>query len=96
MPKRLTSMKLALEALGLKQLDVYRIAEDNRLVDIVRVKDLTSEKVVTINLGTVRESLEVSEFVDRVVSELVRVGVKVDERKLSALKSKLSIGKRLS
>lgn len=94
-PKKLTSMKLALEALGLKQLDVYRVVENNKLVDIIRVKDSTSGKVVTVSLGTVRESLEVSEFVDRVVSELIKAGIKVDERKLSALKSKLSRSERL-
>ncbi|MEM1873153.1 MAG: hypothetical protein QXS85_00665 [Acidilobaceae archaeon] len=90
MARTLTSAKLVLEALGLRQLDVYRVVRDKRPVDLVRVMDVSSGRVALVDLGTLRESLSLSEYIDRVVSELARAGIRVDERKLAAVKAKLS------
>jgi hypothetical protein len=79
----LRKYKAVIESLGLRQLDVYRIKEGSREVDKIRVKDMTTGKVLTINLGTVREALSYSEFLKRVLDELQKNGISPSERIIS-------------
>jgi len=65
MAKLLTKYKLALEKLGLRQLDVYRFKNK----DIIRV--LTpSRKVTIIELPKKREEMNIDEFIEYVKKHL--------------------------
>lgn len=81
---RITSRyKFIVEALGLKQLDVYRVVERGREVDVLRLYDPSTRKVITINIGTLRESLDQKDFLDRILKSLEEAGVRVSEKRLS-------------
>ncbi len=71
-----------IEALGLKQLDVYRIRDNSsgKLKDIVRVSDPSSGRVVVVDLGTVRESLSYQEFLTKVLDGIKRAGIPLPDR----------------
>jgi len=58
--------KEALEKLGLKQLDVYRLKNK----DIVRVLRLSDNKVLLIELPKHREEMSVEEFINIVRSKI--------------------------
>jgi len=65
MAKLLTKYKLALEKLGLRQLDVYRFKDK----DVIRV--LTpSRKVTIIELPKRREEMNIDEFIEYVKKHL--------------------------
>ncbi len=80
----LKKYKMLIEMLGVKQVDVYRLEESEsggvRVKDVIRVFDPTTSKVITIDLGTVRESLSFGEFAERVLKTLKENGVRVSER----------------
>ena len=76
----LRKYKAIVESLGLRQLDVYRVREGSKEVDVLRVMETTTGKVITINLGATRESLSYTEFFKRVVDELKKNGISVNER----------------
>jgi len=65
MAKLLTKYKLALEKLGLKQLDVYRFKDK----DIIRALTPNRE-VVVIELPRKREEMSIDEFIDHVKKHL--------------------------
>ena len=67
MTRQLTKYKLALEKMGLKQLDVYRFKDK----DVLRV--LTPEgRVIMIELPRRREEMNLDEFIDYVKKHLKR------------------------
>jgi hypothetical protein len=71
-----------IEALGLRQLDVYRIRDNStgKLKDIVRVSDPSTGKVVVVDLGTVRESLSYQEFLSKVLDGVKNAGIPLPDR----------------
>lgn len=82
--------RMLVTALGLKELDVYRIQkEDKRVVDVLRVMDPATGKVALVDLEAPRESLSLDEFLDRLVKKLEEAGMPVSERILNRVKSKL-------
>lgn len=81
----LSRYRFIIEALGLKQLDVYRVREGGVEVDLLRLYDPSTRKVVIVNLGTVRESLDNKEFLERLLRSLEERGVKVSEKRLARL-----------
>jgi len=84
----LSKYRFMVEALGLKQLDVYRVKVGSKEVDILRVYDPSTRKIVTVNIGALRESLDQREFLDRLLKSLEEAGVKVSEKRLSRLQLK--------
>ena len=84
-----TKYKRVVEAIGLKQLDVYRVVRDGRVIDIVRIYDPASGRVAVIDLGTTRESLDLKDYLSRVVEELRRQGITVNERMLERVMARL-------
>jgi hypothetical protein len=81
----LSKYRFLVEALGLRQVDVYRVREGGREVDILRVYDPSTNKVVIVNLGALRESLDQREFLDRLLKGLSEAGVRVSEKRLSKI-----------
>lgn len=90
MAKLLTRYRLIVESLGLRQLDVYRVREGGRDVDVLRLLDPQTGKVVTVNLGTVRESLSFQEFMERILEPLGKAGVRISDKTLSTVKAKIA------
>ncbi len=88
--RHLNRYKMLLNALGVRELDVYRVTRGGRTVDVIRVYDEDSGRVVLVDLGAARESLSLGEFVDRVVELLGKSGVQVSERRIARVKSFLS------
>ncbi len=92
MPKILTLYKRAIEELGLRQLDVYRVvAEDEKTKarvekDIVRVFDPATNKVVLIDLGRIREALQPLEYIDAILEALKKNEIPFPERKANELR----------
>ena len=84
-----TRYRLIVEQLGLRQLDVYRVKERGVDVDILRLYDPATGKVVVVNLGTVRESLDYKSFLDRILRSLEEAGIRVSEKRLSRLLERL-------
>ncbi len=80
--------KVIVHSLGLKQVDVYRVRDDNVTKDIVRVVDPLSNKVAVVDLGTVREALSFTEFLERLLEGLKKAGVQVSERRVAAAREK--------
>jgi hypothetical protein len=77
----LSKYKRLAEALGVRVLDVYRVrGRDGRERDVVRVLDYASGKVVLVDLGGTRETLKFREYAERLVEELRKAGVSVNER----------------
>ncbi|GAB6148461.1 hypothetical protein [Stetteria hydrogenophila] len=70
------------EALGLRQLDVYRVRDQStgRLKDVIRLLDPASGKVAVIDLGTLRESLTYQEFLSKVLEGVEKAGITLPER----------------
>jgi hypothetical protein len=87
--KLYTKYKRLIEAVGLKQLDVYRVVRDGKTVDIVRLYDPASGKVAVVDLGTTRESLGLSEYLEKVVDALKKQGITVNERLLERVRRSL-------
>ena len=81
--------RMLVTALGLNELDVYRINREGRSVDIIRVYDPSSGRIALVDLGTTRESLSLDEFLDRLIAGLEKGGVKISERRINAVKTKL-------
>ncbi len=82
--------RMIVTALGLKELDVYRVkGKDGRIVDVLRIMDPGTGKVVLVDLETPRESLSLEEFLARLVKKLEDAGMPVSERILERVKSKL-------
>jgi len=90
--------KVLIHALGLKQVDVYRFNSKTRkgggegegggARDVLRIADPLSNKVALIDLGTVREALSYSEFLERVIEGLRKAGIAVSERRIAAAREK--------
>ncbi|MCE4603752.1 MAG: hypothetical protein F7B20_02155 [Aeropyrum sp.] len=87
----LNRYRMLVTALGLQQLDVYRVMESGRPVDVIRVRDPATDKVVLINLKTTRESLTEEEFIERILEELKSQGISISERILVRLRDKLGV-----
>jgi hypothetical protein len=85
--------RMIVTALGLRELDVYRVVKKeggaSRTVDIIRVFDPSTGKVALVDLGTVREALSFESFIEKLVGELEKAGIRVSERRLDLVKSKL-------
>ncbi|MCE4611395.1 MAG: hypothetical protein F7B17_05430 [Desulfurococcales archaeon] len=82
--------RMIVTALGLKELDVYRVkGKDGRIVDVLRIMDPGTGKVVLVDLEAPRESLSLEEFLARLVKKLEDAGMPVSERILERVKSKL-------
>ena len=73
------------EALGLRQVDVYRVVSDGRLKDVVRVADISSGKVFVVDLGTVRESLGFKEFLERVLDGARKAGIHLPDKLVASV-----------
>lgn len=83
-----TRYKAIVEYLGYKQLDVYRVAEDKKAVDIVRLMDPMSGKTAIINLGAPRESLSYREFLERIIEGVEKAGLPLNERRVQELRDR--------
>ena len=87
-----TKYKVLVHSLGLKQIDIYRVQaggkEGRRLTDVVRVMDPASNKVAVIDLGTVREALSYTAFLDKLLEGLEKAGIKVSERRIQVARRK--------
>lgn len=91
MVKTLTLYKRVIEELGLRQLDVYRVADEKGgLKDILRVFDPTTNKVLTIDLGKIREAIKPLEFLDLIVKVATESGIMLPERKVNELREVFS------
>ncbi|MDP8003407.1 MAG: hypothetical protein ACP5I6_08030 [Caldisphaera sp.] len=76
-----TKYKTLVEMLNLRQLDVYRIKNnDGKTMEIIRVLDPVTRKVVNVNLNAVRESLNYVEFLNKIKEGLSAGGVNINER----------------
>ena len=84
--KRFTVYKRIINELGLMQLDVYRVVEDGKTLDIVRIYDPAKNKVFLVNLGVTREALTPLEFIEKLEKAASEAGVTLPERKLKQLK----------
>lgn len=73
------------EALGLRQVDVYRVVSDRRPKDIVRVADISSGKVFMVDLGTVREALGFREFMERILEGARGAGIHMPDKLVSSV-----------
>lgn len=87
---RYTYYKAVVELLGLRQLDVYRLQRKGALVDVLRLLDPTTRKTYNVDLGAVRESLNLKEFASRVKESLEKQGYRVNERLWKALEDRLN------
>ncbi len=76
----LRKYKAIVESLGLRQLDVYRRREGSKEVDILRIMDRSTGKVIAINLGVTRESLSYGEFYKKLIEGLKNNGINLNER----------------
>ncbi len=84
-----TKYKVIVHALGLKQLDVYRVSGGRGAArDVLRILDPLSNKVAVIDLGAVREALSFTEFLDKVIEGLKNSGINVSERRVAAAREK--------
>ncbi len=79
----LKKYKAVIESLGLRELDVYRYKKGSKQTDIIRVMELSTGKVLTIDLGTLRESLSYSEFFKKIIDELKKNKISLSERVIS-------------
>jgi len=79
----LRKYRAIIESLGFKELDVYRVKKGSKEVDIIRAMELSTGKIVTIDLGTLRESLDYTEFYKKVVDGLKKNGITLSERIIS-------------
>lgn len=86
--KLLNKYKIFVTALGLEQLDVYRVVKDGKPVDILRILDPSTGKIVMIDLGVSRESLGEEEFLKKLLEELEKNGITVSERILARLRER--------
>ena len=79
--------KKAIEELGLMQLDVYRVVDPKKKVpkDIVRIYDPTTTKVVTVDLGNIREALKPVEYFTKILDALKEAGIPYPERKANQI-----------
>jgi len=92
--KTLTLYKRIIEELGLKQLDVYRIRDDKGVLkDIVRLFDPSTYRVITIDLGKIREALQPGEFLEAIVNASNNAGIRLPERVVSRLREKFAQSK---
>jgi len=87
-----TRYKAIVEYLGYKQLDVYRVMEGKKTVDIVRLMDPMSGKAAVINLGAPRESLSYWEFLERIINGAKSAGLPLNERRIQELREKFKPG----
>ncbi|MEN2999169.1 MAG: hypothetical protein ABDH61_01120 [Acidilobaceae archaeon] len=89
MVKGLTKYKALVETLGLRQVDVYRVVEGGREKEVVRLYDPTGGKVIVVELGTVRESLGLEEYLNKVLEAAGKHGVRVSDKKLQLVRSQV-------
>ncbi len=93
----LRKYRAIIESLGFKELDVYRVKKGSKEVDIIRAMELSTGKIVTIDLGTLRESLDYTEFYKKVIDELKKNGITLSERIISRVgKAVEELSKRYS
>jgi len=86
--RTLTLYKAAIEELGLRQLDVYRIVkkDENKMVDVIRIFDPATNKVVLVELPSIREALDPKDYIDILLDSLAKAGVSYPERKAAQLR----------
>ncbi len=87
---RFTVYKRIIEELGLMQLDVYRVQEKSKIVDIVRIYDPAKNTVFMVNLDAPRESLTPLDFIEKLEKAASAAKVALPERKLAQLKDYFS------
>ncbi|AFZ70447.1 hypothetical protein Calag_0702 [Caldisphaera lagunensis DSM 15908] len=76
-----TKYKKLIELLNLRQLDVYRIvSKDGKIKEIARIMDPVTKKVVQVDLGTVRESLNYLEFLNKIKEGVTKEGININDR----------------
>ena len=89
--RTLTLYKAAIEELGLRQLDVYRVkevdkdAKQEKLVDVIRIFDPASNKVVLVKLPAIREAVSPKEYIEILLKSLKDNGISYPERKAAQL-----------
>ncbi len=88
--KRFTIYKRIISELGLLQLDVYRVIESGKTLDIIRIYDPAKNKVFLVNLGVTREALTPLEFIEKLEEAAKASEVTLPERKLKKLKETFS------
>jgi phage-related baseplate assembly protein len=85
-----TIYKKIVEALQLRQLDVYMVrSEKGTVEDVLRLYSPTTGHVIVVNLGVPRESLSPLEFLERVLKALEENKVPVPERIVRRLRETL-------
>jgi len=82
----LTLYKAAIEELGLRQLDVYRVEKDGKLVDILRIFDPGSIKVILVELPSIREAVAPKDYIDILLRALDEAKIQYPERKANQLR----------
>jgi len=82
----LTLYKAAIEELGLRQLDVYRVEKDGKLVDIIRIFDPGTIKVILVELPGIREAVSPKDYIDILLKALDEAGIQYPERKANQLR----------
>ncbi len=92
--KLYSKYKMLVTALGLKELDVYRVTRNGRAVDVLRIFDPATGKVALVDLNAPRESFSLDEFLEKLVDSLKKEGIQVSERRISLVKEKLLSQKR--
>ena len=87
-----TPYKKVIETLGLIQLDVYRVVDEEKKTpkDILRIYSPNPVKVVIVDLGAPREALSLSEFLEKIVAALEENRIPVPERILKKLRQELA------
>ncbi|MCX8195874.1 MAG: hypothetical protein N3F67_02180 [Acidilobaceae archaeon] len=92
MAKGLSKYRSLVEALGLRQVDVYRVRRGEREQELVRLYDPASGKVILVDLGTVRESLSLEEYLDRVLEAAGKHGIRVSDKRLQTVRAQIKGG----
>ena len=78
--------KRAIEELGLRQLDVYRVRDEKGVEkDIVRIFDPASVRVITVDLGAIREAIKPTDYLSKILETLDEAGIPYPERKAREL-----------
>ena len=79
--------KRAIEELGLMQLDVYRVVDEEKktVKDVVRIYDPTTTKVVLVDLGSIREALSPVDYFTKILEALKEAGIPYPERKANQI-----------
>ena len=83
-----TRYKDIIEYLGYRQLDVYRVERDNRVIDIIRIMDPMTGRIAVIDLNAPRESLSYLDFLEIIINGAKKYNLPLNERRIAILRER--------